>query len=1046
MAESTGKARTLAEIRRRLAGAHGRAFWRSLDEAAAAPEFRALLRDEFPRYAAPVDAGWIERRDFLKLMGASLALAGLGGCTRQPPEKIVPYVRQPEHLALGEPLEFATAMPLGGYALGVLVESHDGRPTKIEGNPLHPASLGGSDATMQASILGLYDPDRAQVVTSAGAIRTWGAFRAALAAALAVERARRGAGLRILTETITSPTLAAGIASLLSEFPAAQWHQWEPTGRDAARAGARLAFGVPVETSYRFDQAAVVVALDADIFGSGPAHVRYARDVMRQRRGAAPSRLYVIESVPTITGAAADHRLPLGPADIERFARALARAVGVSAAPPPTPFTADRVPAFITALAGDLAHARGASVVIAGDAEPPVVHALAHAINGALGNLGRTVVHTDPVEAAPTDQLASLQALTAALDAGAVELLLILGGNPVYTAPADLAFGAALDKAALRVHLGPYDDETSALCHWHVPEAHYLESWGDVRAYDGTATILQPLITPLYGGKTADELLAACLSTDDRSGYDIVRAHWQRSHGGPDFEAFWRQSLHDGVVAGTARGPRRVDLVREWDPGPTAALREPARMAIGAATARAATGAVASTGVVAAGDSVAAGGGVAADSGATADGGAGRVDVLFRADPYLVDGRFANNGWLQELPRPISMLTWDNAALLAPATAERLGVHNDDVVEIAHAGRTLTVPVWIVPGHAPDTVTLHLGYGRSRGGRVAAGVGANAYALRTTTARDVAAGARVRPTGATHRLATTQEHQLMEGRDLIRVGTVDAYRADPTLFAHAGHAPAADMSLYPPVAYDGHAWGMAIDLAACIGCHACAAACQAENNIPVVGKTEILRGHEMHWIRIDRYYEGDLDAPAILHQPVPCMHCENAPCEVVCPVNATVHSSEGLNEMVYNRCVGTRYCSNNCPYKVRRFNFFLSSSWRPDATRLVRNPDVTVRSRGVMEKCTYCVQRIERARIAAGEAGRSLGDGAIVTACQQACPTEAIVFGDINDPSSRVARLKAEPRNYGLLADRNTRPRTTYLAALRNPNPALRGDADGGHA
>jgi molybdopterin-containing oxidoreductase family iron-sulfur binding subunit len=578
------------------------------------------------------------------------------------------------------------------------------------------------------------------------------------------------------------------------------------------------------------------------------------------------------------------------------------------------------------------------------------------------------------------------------MDGGGVELLIILGGNPVYDAPVDLRFAERLQKVALRLHSSLYHDETSELCHWHVPEAHYLESWGDARAFDGTATILQPLIAPLYGGRTAHEIMAACREGPERSSHDLVRDHWKARHRGTDFDAFWRTALHDGVVPGTAAARRPVRLAPAWR---SAAAPDPER-------------------------------------------GEG-LEVVFRVDPHVHDGRFANNGWLQELPKPISKLTWDNAALLGPATAERLGLDNGDVVELRLENRGVRAPVWIIPGHANESVTLHLGYGRRRAGRVGNGAGFDAYALRTTTTPSAGAGLEIRRTADHHQLATTQEHQLMEGRHLVRAGTLAEYQAHPDFARHQVHDPPDDLTLYPPHPYEGHAWGMVIDLSSCIGCNACTIACQAENNIPVVGKSEVLRGREMHWIRVDRYYAGDPERPEIHHQPVPCMHCENAPCEVVCPVNATVHSSEGLNEMVYNRCVGTRYCSNNCPYKVRRFNFFLYTNWHDETVKMAMNPDVTVRSRGTMEKCTYCVQRIERARIVAGRTGRPLRDGDIVPACQQVCPAEAIVFGDLNDPESRVAALKANPRNYGILADRNTRPRTTYLAAVRDPNPGLGG-------
>jgi len=971
------------EIRARLRGTSGRTFWRSLDELVETPEFVEFLQYEFPRQAAGIAAA-LDRRNFLKLMGASFALAGLGACTKQPEERIIPYVEQPERLVLGEPLYYATAMPYHGFGMGLLAESHEGRPTKVEGNPEHPASLGATDAPTQASILGMYDPDRSQTVSSAGAIRTWDAFLAAVRPALAAQTGKQGAGLRILTETITSPTLARQMKDLLGSYPRAVWVQWDPDGRDGVRAGTQAAFGEIVEPQYRMAEARVVLSLDADLFGRGPARLKHARDVARARKldgKAEPLRLYVAESMPSITGAVADHRMPMRASDVEAFARRVAARVGVGAAVGAKDDAAE-------AIAQDLAAHKGASLVVAGEDQPPAVHALAHAMNAALGNVGRTVVYTEPVEAAPQVQLPALRALVDDMRAGKVDLLFVLDANPVFTAPADLQFAAALDKVPLRAHLGLYDDETALHCHWHVPEAHYLESWGDVRAYDGTVSVLQPLIAPLYGGKTATELLAALVESAERSAYDVVRATWRATRkDAADFETFWAHVLHDGFIPDSAVAVKSVRA-----------------------------------------------GGAPAPSPKAADG----LEVVFRPDPYMLDGRFANNGWLQELPHPITKLVWDNAAFLAPATAERLGVASGDVVELAHGDARLRIPVWIVPGHAAESITLHTGYGRTRSGRVATGVGVDVFPFRTSAAPVILTGVTAKGTGDTHTIATTQDHNSMEGRPLIRHTTLEEFKEHPTFAQHMAHVPAPDETLYPPHEYPGAAWGMAIDVGACIGCNACVAACVAENNISVVGKDQVLRGREMHWIRIDRYYTGELDDPETLHQPVLCMHCENAPCEVVCPVNATVHSSEGLNEMVYNRCVGTRYCSNNCPYKVRRFNYYLYANWTEETLKMARNPDVTVRSRGVMEKCTYCVQRIEYVRGHAQAEGRKIRDGEIVTACQQVCPTEAIVFGDQNDPESAVAKLKKDPRNYALLGELNTRPRTTYLAQVRNPNPKLK--------
>jgi molybdopterin-containing oxidoreductase family iron-sulfur binding subunit len=984
----------LGAIRERLAAQRGPALWRSLEELAGSDEFLEFLEYEFPRQAAGIREAVTGRRDFLKLMSASLALAGLGACTKQPEEHVVPYVKQPERIVLGQPLYFATAMPLGGFGLGVVVESNQGRPTKVEGNPAHPASLGATDVAAQGSVLGLYDPDRSKVVTSAGQIRTWQGLVDAFASVREAQRASRGAGLRILTGTVTSPTLGTRIQALLDAFPDARWIQWDPIGRDGSRLGTRLAFGEDVETQYRFDQAKVIVSLDADFMTFGPGRLRYVRDVMRGRRVSSDhqemNRLYAAESTPTVTGSVADHRIPVRARDIEAIARALAVQAGLAVPPSQdaSAVTANR--RWIDAVAADLRVHRGASVVVAGDQQPPVVHALVHALNHALGNVGHTVVHTAPVEVRPDHQLAALQGLVAEIRAGTAECLLILGANPVYSAPADLDFATALERVPLRVHLGLYADETARLCHWHVPEAHYLESWGDVRAFDGTASIIQPLIAPLYGGRTPAELLAAFTGESGQSMHDLVRGRWEQLRPNGDFEGFWEQVLHDGVVPDTAAPPHTVQIRGAWDPGPTAPPVE-------------------------------------------RDG----LEVVFRPDPYVLDGQFTNNGWLLELPRPITKLTWDNVAQVAPATAERLGVASGDVVELGFHGRTVRAPVWISPGHAPGSVTVALGFGRTHLGRVGDDVGFNAGAIRPSEALDGGSGLTLVTTGTRMLLASTQDHQTMAGRPLVRRATLDEYRAHPEFAAEPGEAPPRSMSLFPDKPYPGNAWGMAIDLGACIGCNACVAACVAENNISVVGKEQVANGREMQWIRIDRYYAGELDAPEILHQPVPCMQCENAPCEVVCPVNATVHSSEGLNDMVYNRCVGTRYCSNNCPYKVRRFNFFLYANWTSETLAMARNPQVTVRSRGVMEKCTYCVQRIERARARAKLEDRPIRDGEIVTACQQACPAEAIVFGNINDPDSRVTKLKADSRNYALLAELNTRPRTTYLAGVTNPNPEL---------
>jgi len=975
-------------------------YWRTLDELADDPAFQERLANEFPSEIEAITDP-VERRTFMKLMAASLGLAGVTACTRQPPEKIIPYVRQPEEIVPGKPLFFATSMPLGGVATGLLVESHEGRPTKIEGNSLHPGSLGAADVFGQAAILGLYDPDRVQTLTRNGDIQPWSAFLGAMRAAMNAQAPLKGAGLRILTESVNSPALAAQIREVLAKLPSAKWHQWDPASRENARAGAKLAFGEYADAQYRFDRADVILALDADFLGSGPGGLRYAREFAARRLPAQAdrmNRLYAIETMPSSTGSRADHRLPAKPSEIAALARAIAAGVGASGSGGSGAVNAKHQK-FVDAVAKDLAAHRGTSLVIAGDAQPPEVHALAHAMNQALGSVGQTVVYTETVEAEPVNQFESLTDLVADMTSGKVDVLLILGSNPVFTAPPDLRFADAMNRVALRAHLSQHEDETSALCHWQVPEAHFLEAWSDARAFDGTLSIVQPLIAPLYGGKSAHEVIAALSDRPERSGYDIVREFHKVD---PQNDGEWRRWLHDGVIPNTAYAPKTVSVTAGR---PAASPQPPA---------------------------------------------ASGFEISFRNDPTVLDGRFANNGWLQELPKPITKLTWDNAVFVSPATATKLGVSNtpafnggergnivSDIVEITVGGRKVRGAMFPVPGHPDDCATIHLGYGRTRAGNVGDNIGFDANQLRTAQTLWSVGGAQIAKTGNNYPLASTQYHHLMEGRGQIRSVTRDEYVRDPKSMREGDETPPRTITLYPDYKYEGYKWGMAIDVNACIGCNACVVGCQAENNIPVIGKEQVMRGREMHWIRVDTYYRGPADSPETYFQPLPCMQCENAPCEVVCPVGATVHSHEGLNDMVYNRCVGTRYCSNNCPYKVRRFNFLLYQDWNTPSLKLLRNPDVTVRSRGVMEKCTYCVQRINEAKIASEKEDRRITDGEIKTACQQTCPADAIVFGDLNDPNSRVAKLQKEERNYSLLGELNTRPRTTYLGAVRNPNPEL---------
>lgn len=998
----------LAAIRARLAGVQGQQYWRSLEEVAQTTEFQDFLHREFPANASE----WMDdvsRRNFLKLMGASLALAGLTSCTRQPIQEIVPYVKQPEELVLGKPLFFATAMQHDGFATGLLIESHEGHPTKIEGNPGHPASLGATSVFDQASILDLYDPDRSQSVLNAGNTSTWGAFLSAINSALEHQQAKHGAGVRILTETVTSPTLAAQIQAVLKKFPSAKWHQFQPILRDNVHEGAQMAFGEIVETHHHFEKARVVLSLDSDFLFSHPQRLRYARKFTDGRRLSAGmkemNRLYVVESTPSITGSMADHRLSANAGEIENIARGLARQI--SAAPEPgAKSSGDARAAWITAVIGDLQKNRGTGIVIAGERQPPSVHALAHVMNHALGNVGETVTYGASAEAQPVNQLQSLRQLVQDMAAGQVDILVILGGNPVFTAPADLQFAEQLAKVKMCVHLSREQDETAAYSHWFIPQTHFLETWSDSRAFDGTISIMQPLIQPLYDNRSAHEVLEAMIQQPVRGSYEIVREHWRQQKLWPDFEKSWRRALHDGIISGTQSPPKMVQLKTRTNEAPAA-----------------------STGRSSASSS---------------------LEITFHPDPSIWDGRFANNGWLQELAQPISKLTWDNAALISPALAQRDKLANGDVVELRFRGRALRAPVWILPGQAENSIALRVGNGRARVGRVGTGAGFNAYKLRASDAMWFGSGLEITKTGDHYLLVTTQKNHVVQGndnlqnRDILFTGTLEQFQTDPHFVdkeikqVDAENPPRTD-TLYNPNEhdYDGNRWGMAIDLTTCIGCNACVMACQSENNIPVVGKAQVNKGRDMLWIRIDSYFSGGPDNPAINHMPVLCMHCQNAPCELVCPVAATVHDHEGLNLMVYNRCVGTRYCSNNCPYKVRRFNFLQYADYHTPSLKPMRNPNVTVRWRGVMEKCTYCIQRISAIRITAKEQNRRIRDGEIMTACQQACPAEAIVFGDISDPNSKVSKIKAHPLDYNMLGDLNTRPRTTYIAKVRNPNPEL---------
>lgn len=966
----------LEALRARLAEERGPRLWRSLEELADVPEVRRYMEAEFPDV---VQAGTIDRRTLLRLMSASLAFGGLAACDSSGSSAGAPLLSQSRNVpgyTPGVPLTIATSLELNGYGRGVLVKAQEGRPIKIEGNPLHPASLGATDVFAQAEVLSLYDPDRSNAPLQNGAARTWEELTRFIRPVRNELVVDEGRGLHVLMQPTSSPTLDRLTVLAGQLFPEARWHRYAPVDEDNRRAATAALFGRSLDLIYDLTQADVIVTLGGDLFAQEPGHIRYAADYQSRRRAQDRPlpRLVAVETCPSLVGARADERLALRPRDMEPFAQGLAAALDVGGARSSNAYP------VASRLADDLRRAGSRGLVAAGREQPPQVHALALAINARLGAFGTTIRAIEPVRPA-TGEVEDIRALGEAMAAGQVSRLVILGGNPAYTAPADLDFAALVRRVPLSLHLGYHRDETALACHWHVPEKHPLEAWGDLRAFDGTAGIRQPAVMPLRASLGAEEFLGLMIG-QTVEGRDLVQATWRETWGGA-FEERWVRVLEDGVVENSASPPIEVAPRADW----AAATAAPPPSA--------------------------------------------GVDIVFAPDPSVWDGRYANNGWLQELPKPLTKQVWGNAAYIAPETAEVFGLATGDAIDVAVAGRALRVPVWVLPGHAAGSLTLTLGYGRSHAGRIGSHVGFDAYALRSTRQPWIAQ-AKIKATGERIQLINTQHHHALKGEDIVRVSLPDQTDAPP-----AEAAP----SFYPEWPYKDYAWGMAIDLDACIGCNACVIACQAENNIAVVGPEEVARGREMHWLRVDRYYAGDPAAPKTYFQPVPCMHCEKAPCEVVCPVNATVHSSEGLNDMVYNRCIGTRTCSNNCPYKVRRFNFLEYQGTDVSAAPDVFNPQVTVRSRGVMEKCTYCVHRIGAARADARIDERRLRDGEVATACQQACPTQAIVFGDVNDPDSAVSRLKRSSRNYALLGHLNTQPRTTYLSRVEPASGGRTADA-----
>ncbi|WP_262296540.1 TAT-variant-translocated molybdopterin oxidoreductase [Microvirga sesbaniae] len=942
----------------------GPTLWRSLEELADRPEVRRQIEAEFPDV---VQASSIDRRTLLRLMSASFALGGLAACNGNGSDGKAPLLSQSRTLpgsTPGVPLTVATSLALNGFGRGVLVKTQEGRPVKIEGNPLHPASLGATDVFAQAEILSLYDPDRSDTPLRSGSPMSWEELTNSIRPVRNELVVSEGRGLHVLMPPTSSPTLHRLMAQARQLFPFATFHVFSPVDDGNRRDAALASFGRDLDFVYDPTRADVIVTLGGDLFAEEPGHLRYAADYQARRRmrDRAMPRLYAVETRMSLAGARADERVPLRPRDMEAFAQALAVALGTGAAP------TTEVHPSVPKLADALRRAGSRGLVVPGREQPARIHGLAHAVNAGLGAFGTTVRAIEPVRSAD-DGTGTLADLVSAIEAGAVSRLVILGGNPVYAAPADIDLASLIRRVPLSLHLGQHRDETAEVCHWHVPEAHPLESWGDLRAFDGTVGLRQPATMPLKPGLSVEELLGL-MAGQNLDGQALVQATWRQAWG-DGFEERWAGALEDGVIAGSA--------------SPTVALTE--RFDMTAETAAPST--------------------------------SGGIDVVFVPDPSVWDGTYANNGWLQELPKPLTKQVWGNAALIAPEMAAVFGLSSGDAVDVTVEGRAVRAPVWIMPGHAPGAVTLPLGYGRRRAGRIGDGIGFDAYAVRPSGRPWIATG-EIGKAGERIPVVSTQRHHSLQGRDIVRVVAPDQ-----------APAPAADQpSLYPEWPYEGHAWGMAIDLDACIGCNACVIACQAENNIAVVGPDEVAKGREMHWLRVDRYHAGDPADPETYFQPVPCMHCEKAPCEVVCPVNATVHSSEGLNDMVYNRCIGTRTCSNNCPYKVRRFNFLDYQGTDYVASPEAMNPQVTVRDRGVMEKCTYCVHRIGAARADARVEDRPLRDGEVATACQQACPTTAIVFGDVNDPASAVSRLKQSPRHYALLGDLNTKPRTTYLARI----------------
>jgi len=1058
-----------------------RDYWQSLSELAETPAMQAQIGQEFQNY----DPGAMlntSRRKFLKLAGASMALAGitLTGCRRWPKENVVDQNSRPMGRIPGVPEQYASVFELGGIGQPLLVTTYDGRPIKIEGNPLHPLSatfggrLGSSSVFAQASILEMYDPERSRtpIQRTSNGVRqplSWKSFKE-FAGEFTAANKGKGESIAILTEAAAGPTFRDSLAAFQKAFPGAKVYEYEAISRDNEREASKKAFGQPGRWYYDLSKANVIVSFDADLFGQHPNALKHANDWAKGRKSVdheehrTMNRLYAIESRYTTTGAVCDERFPASNRVIEQMVLQLAFKAGLGSGQ--AGLKQEEIK-YIDAVWEDLQKNNGKAVIVGGQHLRPEVLGAIAAINDKIGALNNTLSLIG--EADRPTHLEAITELTQRLTAGQVETLIILGGNPAYDAPADLGFDAAIGKAKNSIHLSLYDNETSNACVWHVNRAHYLESWGDAEFWDGSIGLQQPMIEPLFGGKTPSELLLILSGEPEASCQDLMHRTWSKRLNEPFVAtaASFQKILHDGF------SPAKPTPVKLSNTKLAQVSFEPA-----------------------------------------VEG----YELRFVPDSKTYDGRFANNGWLQELPELITKVTWDNVAWISYADAQALGVkqrnHEEDVLEITLEGKSLKIPAFVVPGQPKGVITLPLGYARKYAGSVllsdrfgsigggdgtpgSTGPGYDTYKLRTSKNLWAAYGATVTNTGETATVASTLQHHIIEptGMEIRqkRIGekfepgmivhetTLEKYIKDPEA-AHENSEKLLPLQLFPgpyqnkkaePGVPDQfnipHAWGMAIDMSTCVGCNACVIACQAENNIPIVGRDEVIMTRSMHWLRIDRYYKSSGKTyeeqlsdpnPEITLQPMTCVHCENAPCEQVCPVAATVHDSEGLNTMVYNRCIGTRYCANNCPYKVRRFNFLdyhsrIPGEWRkpwlgipdtqqPESVDKIRalgfNPDVTVRMRGVMEKCTYCVQRIKSAentrRIEWLDGKRpqpTVDDFDVVTACQQACPSEAIIFGNLNDKNSLVYKQQQTERSYQVLQELNNRPRTHHLAKIRNP-------------